>query len=31
MDESFAALVHLWQGRVAFQQWGGGKRSGGLF
>ena len=23
MDESFAALEHLWQGRVSFQQWRG--------
>ncbi len=31
MSESFAALEHLWQGRVAFQQWRGGKTSSGLF
>jgi LmbE family N-acetylglucosaminyl deacetylase len=31
MDESFAALEHLWQGRVSFQQWRGGRRSTGLF
>jgi LmbE family N-acetylglucosaminyl deacetylase len=31
MDESFAALAHLWQGRVSFQQWRGGKRATGLF
>ena len=31
MDESFAALEHLWQGRVAFQQWRGGTPSEGLF
>ena len=26
MDESFAALEHLWQGQVAFQEWHGAKR-----
>jgi LmbE family N-acetylglucosaminyl deacetylase len=31
MNESFAALEHLWQGQVAFQQWRGGTRSSGLF
>jgi LmbE family N-acetylglucosaminyl deacetylase len=31
MNESFAALEHLWQGRVAFQQWRGGTRSSELF
>jgi LmbE family N-acetylglucosaminyl deacetylase len=31
MNESFAALEHLWQGGVAFQQWRGGERSSGLF
>jgi LmbE family N-acetylglucosaminyl deacetylase len=31
MDESFAALEHLWQGQVAFQQWRGGARSSGFF
>jgi LmbE family N-acetylglucosaminyl deacetylase len=31
MDESFAALEHLWRGEVAFQRWGGGPRSAGLF
>ncbi len=31
MDESFAALEYLWQGKVAFQQWRGGARSSGLF
>lgn len=31
MNESFAALEHLWQGRVAFQQWRGGERSSELF
>lgn len=31
MNESFAALEHLWQGRVSFQQWRGGQRSSGLF
>ena len=31
MNESFAALEHLWQGRVAFQQWRGGERASGLF
>ena len=31
MNESFAALEHLWQGRVAFQQWRGGQQSTGLF
>jgi hypothetical protein len=31
MNESFAALEHLWQGRVSFQQWRGGKTSSGLF
>lgn len=31
MNESFAALEHLWQGRVVFQQWGGGEKSSGLF
>jgi LmbE family N-acetylglucosaminyl deacetylase len=31
MDESFAALEHLWQGQVRFQQWRGGKGSSGLF
>jgi len=31
MNESFAALEHLWQGRVSFQQWRGGTRSSGLF
>lgn len=31
MNESFAALEYLWQGRVAFRQWNGGKESSGLF
>jgi len=31
MDESFAALEYLWQGKVAFQQWRGGARSSRLF
>jgi LmbE family N-acetylglucosaminyl deacetylase len=31
MDESFAALEHLWQGQVGFQQWRGGARSSELF
>lgn len=31
MDESFAALEHLWQGHVGFQQWRGGARSSELF
>jgi LmbE family N-acetylglucosaminyl deacetylase len=31
MDESFAALEHLWQGQVTFQQWRGGTPSSGLF
>ena len=31
MNESFSALEHLWQGRVAFQQWRGGPRSSSLF
>jgi LmbE family N-acetylglucosaminyl deacetylase len=31
MDESFAALEHLWQGHVGFQQWRGGQRSSELF
>jgi LmbE family N-acetylglucosaminyl deacetylase len=31
MDESFAALEYLWQGKVAFQQWRGGARSSGFF
>ena len=31
MDESFAALEHLWQGHVGFQQWRGGTRSSELF
>jgi hypothetical protein len=31
MDESFAALEHLWQGKVAFQQWRGGTPSSSLF
>lgn len=31
MNESFAALEHLWQGRVAFQQWRGGQQSTELF
>jgi LmbE family N-acetylglucosaminyl deacetylase len=31
MEETFAALEHLWQGRVAFQPWRGGKSSSGLF
>ena len=31
MDESFAALEYLWQGKVAFQQWRGGARASGFF
>ena len=31
MNESFAALVHWWQGRVSFQEWRGGRRSESLF
>jgi LmbE family N-acetylglucosaminyl deacetylase len=31
MNESFAALEHLWQGRVAFHQWRGGEKASGLF
>jgi hypothetical protein len=31
MDESFAALEHLWQGQVGFQQWRGGTHSSSLF
>ena len=31
MNESFAALEHLWQGRVAFQEWRGGNASTDLF
>jgi LmbE family N-acetylglucosaminyl deacetylase len=31
MEETFAALEHLWQGSVAFQRWGGGTRSSSLF
>ena len=31
MDESFAALTHLWNGKVCFQQWRGGKVSSDLF
>lgn len=31
MDESFAALEHLWQGQVGFQRWRGGTPSTGLF
>jgi LmbE family N-acetylglucosaminyl deacetylase len=31
MDESLAALVHLWNGRVCFQQWRGGPESSDLF
>jgi LmbE family N-acetylglucosaminyl deacetylase len=31
MDESFAALKHLWNGKVCFQQWRGGKVSSDLF
>ena len=31
MNESFAALNHLWQGQVSFQQWHGGTKSSALF
>ena len=31
MDESFAALDHLWQGQLRFQQWHGGPTRSGLF
>jgi len=31
MDESFAALQYLWQGKVGFQEWRGGARASGLF
>jgi len=31
MDESFAALEYLWQGKVAFQQWRGGARATDFF
>jgi LmbE family N-acetylglucosaminyl deacetylase len=31
MEESFAALEHLWQGHVGFQQWRGGPRASELF
>jgi LmbE family N-acetylglucosaminyl deacetylase len=31
MNESFSALEHLWQDRVAFQQWRGGPKSSSLF
>jgi hypothetical protein len=31
MDESFAALEHLWQGQVTFQEWRGGTPLSGLF
>jgi LmbE family N-acetylglucosaminyl deacetylase len=31
MNESFGALEHWWQGRVSFQEWRGGRRSGSLF
>jgi LmbE family N-acetylglucosaminyl deacetylase len=31
MDESFAALEHLWQGQLGFQQWRGGPVRSSLF
>jgi LmbE family N-acetylglucosaminyl deacetylase len=31
MNESFAALEHLWHGEVAFQQWRGGRAASKLF
>jgi LmbE family N-acetylglucosaminyl deacetylase len=31
MNESFAALEHLWHGEVAFQQWRGGRTTSRLF
>jgi LmbE family N-acetylglucosaminyl deacetylase len=31
MDESFAALEYLWQGKIGFQQWRGGARSSRFF
>jgi LmbE family N-acetylglucosaminyl deacetylase len=31
MDESFAALDHLWQGKLGFQEWRGGPKSSSLF
>ena len=31
MDESFAALEYLWQGKIGFQQWRGGARSSDFF
>jgi hypothetical protein len=31
MTESFAALEHLWNGAVSFQQWRGGASASTLF
>jgi LmbE family N-acetylglucosaminyl deacetylase len=31
MDESFAALEHLWRGALGFQQWRGGPKTSSLF
>ena len=31
MAESFAALTHLWNGAVAFQQWRGGRQASNFF
>lgn len=31
MDESYAALTHLWNGAVAFQQWRGGRPASSFF